>query len=206
MQSSNLTRAQRKKSGSSDLPALLAYPQFLGFNPKSIKDKYCYIIDHYGRDGIAVMIKYEDENFAVRCGDWNGNLVDINSQDRVANICKMFIEEDIKKFFKAMRLMRFTQAQYYFAISESGLRLVDIQLSMNKFASPGMVKDIFGNLYPTQNVRGIEVINDRILEIIENNTGKCEGDFILKPSAVAFHHLPNNAGVVPFYMQMKRDA
>jgi hypothetical protein len=183
-QSNNLTRKRAAASGTFELPALLKYPQPLDFNEKSIKDRYCYVIEDYGRDGISILIAFDDQSnqFVVRAGDWEGRIFDLKSDDFGTVIAQAFMQKDVHKFMKTMRLMSFKQAQYYFAVNKTGIILVDIQLSMNKFASPGMVRDIFGKIYPTQSV----------------------GDIILKPSAFSLHHLPNNAGVIPFYMQLKR--
>ncbi len=205
--SNNLTRRRAAAFGTFEIPALLKYPFPLKFNKKLIKDRYCYVIADYGRDGISVLIAFNEETqqFVVRAGDWQGSVFDIHkSEDPLAKICQAFMQKDVHKFMRTMQLMSFKQAQYYFAVNDTGLALVDIQLSMNKFASPGMIRDIFGKIYPTQEVRKVEIIDERAIEALEKGTGTYEGDIILKPSAFSLHHLPNNAGVIPFYMQLKR--
>jgi hypothetical protein len=193
-------------SGISKLPELLKYPKLLAFDNKLIQNKYCYIIEHYGYQGISILITFDKDSktFVVRGGSWDGKIFDINSNKHDSYIFKLFMEHDIHKFMSLMKLMAFKQAQYYFAISDKGLFLVDVQLSLNKFASPGMIKDIFGKIYPTQNVLKIEIINDKVLDAMERGIGSYENNLILKPSAFSVHHLPDGQGLVPFYTEIKR--
>lgn len=205
MRSNNLTKKRAGRSGTFELPALLTYPKPLDFaSTPNVEGQYCYIIKHYGDAGLSVLIKREEENIVVVCGDWLGNALDLNADDPLVKIARDFIARDMPTFLQTMKLVGFEQAQFYFAIHDSGLTLVDLQLSMNKFASPGMIRDIFGKMYHTQDVRKIEVIDDRVMAALKRGTGTYEGDLILKPSRFRVHHLPDNAGVIPFYVQIKR--
>jgi hypothetical protein len=84
------------------------------------------------------------------------------------------------------------------------LLLVDVQVSLNKMAGPGMLRDVFGKIYPTQEVLKIESLDDRAIEYIEKGTGNYEGELIIKPSKFSVFS-PNTELLVPLYVEVKRD-
>lgn len=140
------------------------------------------------------------------CGDWNGNNIDIvNSEEKLATIGLRFVQTELTVFLESMRLIHIDQAQFFFAIDpEDQLVLVDIQVAYNKFASPGMVRDIFGRIYRTQKIIKHEVIDERAVEAIKRGTGSYEGDIILKPTRFRMHHEAEANSFQPMYVEVRR--
>lgn len=136
-------------------------------------------------------------------GDWRGNTLDITDGSDLAKLANEFIQNKAALLYNVMQLIRLEQAQFYFAIINNELVLVDIQVSLNKFASPGMVRDTFGKTFPTQEVLKIEVIDDRALEYIGRGTGSYGGNIIVKPSRFRMFHVPPNV-YTPFYVEVLR--
>lgn len=189
------------------LPAVLPYHKYIKFtDAPDIKNKFCYIIKHYGCDGLSVLVyrQPKDDQFAVVCGDWHGNSIELNKNSRLAVIANNYIKDDLLKFVKLMNLIRLTQAQFFFAIDEmDSLRLVDIQLAINKFSGPGMVKELFGKLVSTQEIIKVEIIDDRVYEHLQTGTGSYAGDLIIKPSAYKCRHT-DKGELIPFYVELRR--
>jgi len=208
MQSNRKSATQQ--SGTFDqVPTILPYPKFLPFeSTPSIYNLFCYVIKHYGTDGLSVLIyrQPETDSIAVLFGDWKGNNIDIETDNptQIVDIANKFIEYDLVKFINLMHSINIKQAQFFFAVDDNGLVLVDMQVSLNKFVGPGMIRDIFGNIYRTQEIKKIEVIDERAIEYINKGTGSYEGDIILKPSKFKMHHDQVLNSYQPLYVDVKR--
>jgi hypothetical protein len=72
----------------------------------------------------------------------------------------------------------------YFSRIGDKMHVVDAMISANKFVGPGMLRDLFGKIMPTQSVVSIDVMND-------DNIKKYAGKFI-KPSAFKYYLEDNN--------------
>jgi hypothetical protein len=207
-----MTRNAMSQYGTSSLPEILPYPQLLPFeSTKSIHDIFCYIIKHYGNDGLSVLIYRvpSDDDVYIVCGDWRGNKIDLvvdenNKTSPLYEPAMEFLENYAAEFLNMMRLVKIEQAQYYFAIHNNELVLVDMRVSLNKFAGPGMIRDIFGKLINVQDSIKTEIIDIRSVEAIEKGAGSYEGDLILKPSKFKMFHHQDNNNFTPLYVEIKR--
>ena len=216
MQSSDTTPTPTRTSGISradKLPKVLSYPALLPFDTTapSIKNIFCYIVRHYGNNGLSVLVYRQPEldQVVTIFGDWNGNSIDLvgkSSSNRLTTLALQFAQSNdgLPTFLKTMQLTRIEQAQFFFGIDEMDLVLVDMQVAFNKFASPGMVRDIFGNIYKTQEVLKMEFIDDRAIEFINKGTGSYEGDLIFKPSKFKMYHDAAENTFQPLYVEMRR--
>lgn len=211
--SSNTISPQTPISGMSrvaELPKVLPYPSLLPFeDTPSIHNLFCYIVRHYRDAGISVLIYRQPEKDQVVTifGDWNGNNIDLlDENNRLSAIALQFANDEkcLSVLLKTMQLIRVEQAQFFFAIDETELVLADMQLSLNKFAGPGMIRDIFGKLFRTQEVLKTEFIDDRAIEFINKGTGSYEGDLILKPSKFRLYHDPESKKFQPLYAEVRR--
>ena len=201
----------RPQSGISkpEIPKILKHPGYISINNcDSIKNVYCYVVKHYGSNGLAALIYRQPENDQVSLlfGDWYGNSLDIQSseQSRAIVLANDFVNKDFLKLLNVMFSIKIQQAQFFFGIEDDGLVLTDMQLSLNKFASPGMIKDIFGKIFRTQEVKKTEIIDDRAFEYINLGTGSYDGDLVLKPSRFRMFHEQENNIYRPMYVEVRR--
>ncbi len=206
---SNSRQKTNRRSGSSDLPTVLSYPKLLNFDEAlSIRNVFSYVVKHYGTKGMSVLIyrKKEIDEIVVLFGDWSGNNLDISpsSDNYLVPFAQKFIGDYLQKFVSLMATIRIDQAQYFFAIVNDSLMLVDMQISLNKFASPGMIKEMFGNICPVQEVIKTEIIDERSVDYIMKGTGSYAGDLILKPSSFKMHHDQLTNKYTPMYVEMRR--
>lgn len=198
------------QSGISEIvPAVLPYPKLLSLEEApSIRDTLCYIIKHYGKDGISILIKRvpKKDEVIVLFGDWAGNKLDLHCQDVTPHyaIIDSFISTKLNKLITLMGTINLQQAQFFFGIEENRMVMSDIQLSLNKFAGPGMVRDLFGKLCDTQQVQKVEVFDKNVEEAVMQGTGSYSGDLIIKPSLFKMHHDPINNSYQPLYVQIVR--
>lgn len=210
--SNNKIKKQIPESGISraaKLPQVLPYPEFLPFeSTPSIHDLFCYVVKHYGNTGLSVLVyrQIKQDQVVVICGDWAGNNIDIvSNNDPLATHGMEFAQKQLATFLKTMQLIKLEQAQFFFAIDENNqLVLVDMQVAYNKFASPGMIRDIFGNIFNVQEVIKTEIIDARAVETIKKGTGSYEGDIILKPTKFRMYHEAENNSFQPLYVEVKR--
>ncbi len=193
------------------LPAILPYPAVHPFADCEAHHKghLCYIIRHYGTEGISVLILREpkQDKVTILCGDWHGRSLDLapDNPDRLAQAALVFVQSDVGLFMEVMHRIKLLQAQFFLAIGPDGkLVLTDIQVSLNKLAGPGMVRDIFGKIYQTQEVIKVEPMDERALEYLQKGTGSYEGDLIIKPSKFTLFSPPDSDALVPLYSQVKR--
>ncbi len=191
------------------LPTVLPYPPFSPFASASphLKDRLCYVIRHFGRVGLSVLIARQPklDKIAVLCGDWAGNNIDLaaDSTNKIVQAALVFVQEDLKLFLHLMHTIKLMQAQFFLAVDDA-LTLVDIQTAANKLVGPGMIRDLFGKVYKTQEILKVEVMDDRALEYLDRGTGSYEGDLILKPSRFATFSPQAATQIIPLYAELKR--
>lgn len=209
-QSNNTTIPETSSSGISkvQLPKVLPYPKLLQFSELEnvVRNVFCYVIRHYGNDGLSVLIYRQPtkDQVVVICGDWNGNNIDISDDSRLSNVANKFLQESLSIFISTMRLIKVDQIQLFFAIVDDELVLVDIQTALNKLAGPGMVRDIFGKVYKTQEILKIENLDDRAIQLINDGAGSYAGDLIIKPSRFRMYHNERDNSFAPMYVEVIR--
>lgn len=200
------------------LPKVLTYPKLhhLDVSGTLLKDRLCYIIRHYGNEGLSVLIlrDIKQDRVTVLCGDWKGNNIDLHgdSTDRLVQAALVFVREDLKLFLELMRSIRLPQAQFFLALdAEGNLILTDIavchvadQVLMTKITGPGMVRDLFGKIYRTQEVLKVEPLDDRAIEYIGKGAGTYEGDLIIKPSKYTTFSPGADDEIIPLYAEVRR--
>jgi hypothetical protein len=180
----------------------LSYPKPLQSNYlDTLKNVLCYVIRQYSDDGLSVLISKQSDDIAVLFGDWHGNLYDIREDKPSTKICKTFMDEYLNNIYTLMKYIRVDMLQM-FIDTTNDFKLVDIQLSLNKYTGPGMLRDVFNSIINTQEVLAIEPLDDRALEAIKHGTGTYEGDLILKPSK--FRLYEDGGSYFPHYVSVKR--
>jgi len=209
--SSSTTSSETQSPGISkilDLPKVLKYPKLYSFDELelTLKNIFCYIVKHYGNNGLSVLIyrQLKTDQVVVLCGDWLGNSIDLVQESELAKVANKFIQEHIVNYIGTMRLIKIDQAQFFFAIVDDELVLVDIQTSLNKLSGPGMVRDIFGKIIKTQEVCKIEVLDERSIQGIRDGIGSYSGNLIIKPTRFRMYHEAEQNTYSPMYVEVIR--
>lgn len=193
---------QNQSSITSSPPEYLAAPKLLSFDDGSIiQNIYCYILRHYGDDGIGVLYYTQGEDICIQFGDWNGNLLDLNDvNNSLVKISQNYLHNLNASVYNLLHTMAVTQAQLFL---NKELILVDMQIAINKLAGPGMLQNLFGRIIQVPEVLGIEIIDQRAIDAIEAGSGIYTGNIILKPSRFRHFQLPNQK-YTPLYVQIIR--
>jgi hypothetical protein len=191
-----------------DLPKVLKYPRLYPFDKleEAIKNIFCYIIRHYGNNGLSVLIyrQLKSDQVVVLCGDWLGNNIDLVQDSDLSKMANKFIQDHVVNYIATMRLIKIEQAQFFFAIVDDELVLVDIQTSLNKLSGPGMVRDIFGKIIKTQEVCKIEILDERSMQGIKDGIGSYSGNLIIKPTRFRMYHEADKNIYNPMYVEVLR--
>lgn len=193
-----------KAGKGADLPKVLKYPTFIGNDKlKHVKNMLCYVIKDYGTDGVCILLtrNQSTDEVIVLCGDWNGNNLDLQSEEKGVDIVKQIIGVELAKIANIMRLINIPQAQFFFS-TQNGYRLVDMQIALNKFVGPGMIRDLFGNIIKTQEMMKVEPIDERSFQAIIDGQGSYSGNLIIKPSK--FRMIEQDGNYSPLYLRYTR--
>jgi len=161
-----------------ELPQLLSYPIIRPIDDPAVNHlivgKFCYIIDDY-MPGMTAVIKRRNGSAGVAIGDWDGKLV---AKSDAASWSKAleFLMNTNPQLISVLSAINLQQVQLF--MSSDGL-LVDIQLTANRLAGPGIIRDVFSKVIETQKIVEIATITvDKIDEL--KKSGK---QYIIKPSA-----------------------
>jgi hypothetical protein len=184
------------------VPAMLSHPEPLS-DMTLVSRILCYVIKYYQNVGISCLISRNKDDVVVSMGDWNGNVIDLGSKDALVLIAIDFLQNQAKRLLAISHAAGVKQAIYYFALDTGSPVLVDIRLSLNKFLGPGMIRDVFGKTFDTQQVLKVDVMSDKLLEQIKNRAGNYSSGVIIKPSRSRFMEVddkpvPLYVGVLPF--------
>ena len=188
------------QSGTSKVPAMLPHPEPLS-DTALVVGKLCYVVKYYQNVGISCLIAHNDDNVMVAVGDWNGRTIDLADQrDQLYLVAVDFLHTQAKLLVDISNAAGVKQAIYYFALDTGKPVLVDIRLSLNKFVGPGMIRDVFGKTFDTQEILKIDVVTEQLLEQIRNGSGFFDHGAIIKPSRSRLIEVGNQ--LVPVYVGM----
>jgi len=187
------------------VPDLLRHHKPIPFGDGAlIHNIFCYIVKHYGNSGFSILVnRTKAGDVAAVIGDWNGNKYDIPKLQESKPEIFEFFEKNLSLILAIMKTIGLGQAQYFFAAGDT-MQLVDIQISLNKFLGPGMLKDVFGRIFNIQETVSIEVVDDSIMKAIVNREGIYGQDLILKPNKFRMHHDITHNVYRPLYIETRR--
>lgn len=139
-----------------ELPTLLKYPLIKDISERpAIKDQYCYVMKPY-EPGVAAVVKYTEDGPYVVVGDWNGVVAVPDNKPLYAEATKL-LSGRFANVINVMKAIQLSQAQFY--ISKDG-RLVDMQVMLDQWAGPGMLRDLFVKIMPIPEYYGEPVVID----------------------------------------------
>jgi hypothetical protein len=178
---------------------MLPHPEPLS-DTAFIAGMLCYVVRYYQNVGISCLITNDDKgNVAVSMGDWDGHTIDLaNTKDSLSLIAIDFLQRHGKHFLSISNAAGVKQAIYYFALDTGVPVLVDIRLSLNKFLGPGMIRDVFGKTFDTQQILKVDAMTEKLLEQIRNGVGCFSHGVIIKPSRSRTVEL--NGKIAPLYV------
>jgi len=168
------------------IPDFVDYPELYNVsdNLKLFKGVFVYVIEPYPVKGYSLYIGFREDYSFFRIADFKSKEIgkdDLDQQSQTVLAWSALLKE-------VMKSARVTDALFYFSAGKD-LRLVDVMMSANKFLGPGMLKDLFASVVPTQEVITHVVLDD---EEISKYKGK-----IVKPSR--FRYLTEEGLVRPQY-------
>lgn len=185
-----------------------AYPTLLPLSlTPEIKGPLCYIIKHYGVEGLSISIDRrrtnDDVEVSLVYGDWRGNRIGFKDGTKLASAAIYFQEHYALKTMQLMKVLALPSIKLFMVIGNSDLVLTDIMTGPYKLTGPGMVRDIFGKMMMTQEVIKIEQIDERVALAIDKGTGSYAGELIIKPSK--FRTVERQEiGTCPLYVEVRR--
>jgi hypothetical protein len=193
-------------SGLSEVPSLIAYPRVLELKQiPEIKDQFVYVIKGYVEQGIAVMIyrNLDSGEVFLSIGDFDANPIDLtNETNPLQKFALEFAHNDSPRVIGLMKVARISKLIMYIAVYEEKPILVDLRTSQNKFYGPGMIRDLFSKVYPTQEVIKTVALSQDTIQAINRGEGSYKGDLILKTSA--FKTVTRGNELLPMYAKVIR--
>jgi len=189
-----------------ELPDFLPYPGILPFSDvPELMGKLAYIIKEYS-ECVSLNVLLNEEDVCVRVGDWDGNVIDITDDSEKAKVGMELIDNYLNNLLGMMQCVKLSQALFYIARYENELCLVDLRLSLNKFSSPGMIRDLFSKVIRTQEVTKIVSLDKETMEAIVAGKGAYSGNLILKSSAFETieRETPQGNALYPLYAKIDR--
>lgn len=178
------------------LPDVLPYPDIQPLSKvPELDNKFVYVIERYPLDGICVVVCRSQGIVTVRFGDFSGNILDPR-EDADSDYVRLLsgISQYVSKLTNFLSYIKIDNAAFYIV---DGPMLVDVRLSMNKYAGPGYIRDFFGKIIPTQKVIDIYHLDDEKKDNIIHGKHSYTGEYVVKPSA--FKTMIRDDQVVPMY-------
>ncbi|MDP6586010.1 MAG: hypothetical protein QF535_15270 [Anaerolineales bacterium] len=174
------------------IPSLLSYPEVAHVDDcAEIRGIFCYIVEAY-KPGFSALVKLRNDESWIAIGDWSGVRVTPKHEGLWEKSAE-FLKHSAYPIIQMMRRIRLDQAEFYFAADGS---LVDVQLSLNKFIGPGMLRDVFSASTETQKIHEIAVLNDDKLKELSDS----DNNFIVKPSR--YRHYVQGEDILPLYARI----
>jgi len=194
-------------SGTSDVPDILAYPKILKLHEiPEIEGQFVYVIKEYKEEGLAIVIYRDEDEGSVylAIGDFDGNPINVTNESHPLQWAALdFATHDSSKIVAMMKTAKIKKMILYISVGDDGdLRLVDLRTSLNKFYGPGMIRDLFGKIYPTQEVIKTIALDEDTLRAIKRGEGSYKGNLIFKCSK--FKTVVRGKEMLPLYAKIER--
>lgn len=204
-----MQRSEHKETTSSGTfkpPSALAYPKILELKDiPEIEGQFVYIIKGYPEDGLAITISrnLKSDEVYLSINDWDGQPIDLSDKDHLYQWAAIdFATHDSPNFVAIMRSANISKMILYVAVDGEELILVDLRTSLNKFYGPGMIRDLFSKIYPTQEVIKTIALDENTLDAVKAGKGSYEGNLILKCSK--FKTITRGKELLPLYAKVIR--
>ena len=201
-----LEHKETTSSGTFNVPESLSYPRILDLEDiPEIEGQFVYVIKRHPEDGLAITIARDIANGEVylSINDFDGKPIDLTNENHPFQWAALdFAQQDSSKFVSVMRSANIQKVILYIVVDNGELKLVDLRASLNKFYGPGMIRDLFGKIYPTQDVIKTIALDEKTLEAIKRGEGSYEGDLILKCSK--FKTIIREKEMLPLYARVVR--
>lgn len=178
---------QAAKFGMSDhkVPEILPYPEILHLvDVPELINKFCYVIRWYPLSGLAILIYRDNEQVFFKFSEFNGKIINpMDDKNKYNLYIKQFLKDKANKLVSLMKYAKIPQAMYYFSIYQDKMVLIDMRTSLNKFAGPGMLRDLFSKMVDTQEVIKTVQLTQDVINAIKEGANTYSGNLIIKPSA-----------------------
>jgi len=164
---------------------ILPRPRIRDFNDvPEVKGQFCYVFEGCDDDGFSLLIYKNDKEYAVKFGEFDGTEIDVlqKPEHRFLQYISDIMQYSINSYIEVLNLIRIDRIQLFFAPDKNKkLRIVEAMTHLNKYQSPGMIKDVLSKCgVPSPEIHSVEVLTD---EIIENLSG---GGYLIYPSSPKF--------------------
>jgi len=193
-------------SGTSKVPDALAYPRILMLKDvPEVEGQFVYVLKAYPEDGLAITIfrDVKEGEVYLSINDFDGNPIDLTNENHKYQWAAMdFAQNDSSKFVAIMKSAGIQKVILYVSVDDEDLRLVDMRISLNKFYGPGMIKDLFGKIYPTQEIIKTISLDENVLNAVKRGEGSYKGNLILKCSK--FKTIIRGKEMLPLYARIAR--
>lgn len=204
-QSASMTSKITPQSGTFEIPKILPYPDYYDYSELArLENIYCYI-QEYPKDVDLTMLIYRDvkqSDVYTLFSDAFGNLIELDKDESsLAQAARDIIKELLAPLVNLMNIMKIPQAQYHFA--SDGLILVDVRTAINKYASPGMLEDVFGKIIRTLKTRLVTTLDKNIIEAIIQGQGSFTDDLLIRPSRFRLMD-DTQQDMIPLYVGIRR--
>lgn len=176
------------------IPSLLSYPPVSQLSELTeATGRIVYVIKRYPEQGVAMLIAREPtDKVSITFSDFDANQIDMGVPSPDRTVCADLLVEYGAKLITLMKVAGIKQAIYYMSKTIDGFKLVDVRVALDKFLSPGMLRDLFGKILPTQEVLEIVPFDD--IKRVELTT---RFDVIVKCSA--FKTIARGDSLLPCY-------
>lgn len=194
-----------------ELPDILPYPEILPFSEvRELHDRFVYVIERYPEDGVTIVARRDSGYINLRFGDFKGNIIDpTTAKEKQGDLIGKLGDGIIHKLSSFMKIIGLKQCAFYISDDNGTPRLVDMRISINKFAGPGYIRDFFGNIMEVQKVHKIVQLNPEVLGYLINGEYSYAGEYIVKSTAFKFitraGTSPTEPNVLPMYGKVTRD-
>lgn len=176
-----------KATPQSGLSSQFQYGQFLPLDKvaRLLRDYAVYLIKDYGTDGFCVSISrtYEktDIDISVIFSDWNGEPIALDGKEPIAVLARYYLKTHSIKMLEVMKAIGIATAKAYLVPGVNDIMLVDV-FHKDGLIGPGMLRDVFGRILPTQEVVKVGRMDDNTAALINVGHGLFGDGTIIKPS------------------------
>lgn len=192
-------------SGMSNMPEALSYPRILPLSEiPEIKGQFVYVIRAYPEEGLTIVINRDipKGDVYMSISDFDGNSIDLRDEKHpLYKPALEFAQQDSSRFVAMMKTANIQKILLYISVDKNQPKLVDLRASLDKFYGPGMIRDLFSKIYPTQEVIKTVALDDNTLKAIENGEGSYKGPLILKCSK--FKTVVREKELLPLYAKIR---
>lgn len=132
-------------------------------------NQFCYILEGNDDNGFLMVLYKKDGTIGIKFTEYDGTVIDVLTHTSASYISSLFSKKLIDKFIEFINYAKIDILQICFVIIDDNLFILEAATHINKYLSPGMIKDVLTKCgVPSLPLHSIQVLSPDLVSSLRS--------------------------------------